>query len=93
MDVASRWRDMARLAIGQKALRLFPRFSRLAKAGRRVDANSKQLLTASEPIDETPALRAIRHDPQSQPAAIGKRDDSGAGWPSDFQTGKRHVGV
>ena len=45
---------------------------------RRVDANSKRLLTASEPINETPALRAIRFDPQSQRAAIGKRADSGA---------------
>ncbi len=45
---------------------------------RRVDANSKRPLTASEPINETPALRAIRFDPQSQRAAIGKRADSGA---------------
>ena len=45
---------------------------------RRLDANSKRPLTASEPINETPALRAIRFDPQSQRAAIGKRADSGA---------------
>ena len=45
---------------------------------RRVDANSKRPLTASEPINETPALRAIRFDPQSQRAAIGKRANSGA---------------
>ena len=45
----------------------------------RGDANGKRLLTAREPLGETPALHAIRPDPQLRPATIGKLDNSDAG--------------
>ena len=66
--------------------------SRASRASRRpargVDAYRQHLLKAGEPIGEAPALRAIRHNPQLQPAAIGELDDSGAGLGrADFHIG------
>ena len=49
------------------------------KANRGIDADRQHLLKAVEPIGEAPALRAIRQNPQLQPAAIRELDNFFAG--------------
>ena len=63
----------------QEALRGVSPVPRIAKAGRRIDAQREHLLDSSEAICQSPALRAVGRDPKLQPAAIGEFHDLGAG--------------
>jgi hypothetical protein len=49
--------------LAKEPLGFLPSLAGLPEAGRRVDPNSEQFLGSLETVSETPALRAVRHDP------------------------------
>ena len=60
----------------------------------RINADRERLLSASESVSESPPFRAIRRNPQLEPAAVRKLDDLRAGERALYsEIGKGHVGT